>query len=59
MTVKELIEDLKKVQNQDAEVVTIDVDGNILKCDGFGINKVVEVNCNEDEDISNIYLVTD
>ncbi len=59
MTVKELIENLKKVQNQDAEVVTIDTDGNILKCDGFGINKVVEVNCNEDEDISNIYLVTD
>ena len=59
MTVKEFIENLKKVQNQDAEVITIDTDGNILKCDGFGINKVVEVNCNEDEDISNIYLVTD
>lgn len=59
MTVRELIEDLKKVQNQDAEVVTIDTDGNILKCDGFGISKVVEVNCNEDEDISNVYLVSD
>ena len=57
MTVKELIEDLKKVQNQDATIITIDSDGNILKCDGFGIEKVVEVNCNEDSDISNVYLV--
>ena len=57
MTVKELLEDLKKVQNQDAEVITIDTDGNILKCDGFGIEKVVEVNCSEDSDISNVYLV--
>ena len=59
MTLKELMESLKKVHNQDAEIITIDLDGNILKCDGFGINKVVEVNCDEDEDISNVYLVTD
>ena len=57
MTVKELLEDLKGVQNQNAEVITIDTEGNILRCDGFGIAKVVEVNCNEDSDISNVYLV--
>lgn len=58
MTVKELIEDLKKINNQDSELVVIDCDGNILKCDGFNLEKVVEVNCNQDEDISNVYLVT-
>ena len=52
MTVKELIEDLKKVQS--TLLLTFE---NILKCDGFGVRKVVEVNCNEDSDISNVYLV--
>lgn len=59
MTVNELIEDLKKIHNQNAEVITIDESGNILKCEGFGISKVVEVNCDEDEDISNVYLISD
>lgn len=58
MTVNELIEDLKKAHNQNAEVVTIDTDGNILKCDWFGIEKVIEVHCNEDDEISNVYIVT-
>lgn len=59
MTVNELIEDLKKIHNQNAEVITIDESGNILKGEGFGISKVVEVNCDEDEDISNVYLISD
>lgn len=59
MTVKELIEDLKKVQNQELDVIVIDDGGNILKCDGFPINKVVEVFCYEDESISGVFIVTD
>lgn len=58
MTVNELIEDLKKVHNQNAEVVTIDTGGNILECDWFGIEKVIEVHCNKDDEISNVYIVT-
>lgn len=58
MTVKELIEDLKKVQNQELDVIVIDADGKILKYDGFGISKVVEVNCYKDESISGVFIVT-
>lgn len=59
MKVRELIEELKKINNQDVDVVTIDSSGNVFKYDGFGIEKVVEVNCNQDKDMSAVYLISD
>ena len=58
MTVKELIKSLEKVHNQDANVMCLDSDGDILKDDGCDIDKIVEVNCDADDNISNVYLVT-
>lgn len=59
MTVKELLEDLEKVQNKNANIFTMNGDGNVLKYDGYGITKVVEVICKEDSEVNGVYFVSE